>query len=914
MPIDFDKTPSWRRYLRFWGSDPEADVDAELAFHVESRVAELVAQGCSEADARRLARSRFGDVASIRACCQELAAERTRAERWLEWRGDVLQDLRYGWRTLLRAPGFTITAVLSLALGIGANTAIFGLLHSVLLARLPVRDPEQLIALERGGPRGFGVSFSYAEYTDLAGAGVALTASSSSGAMIGAGGLQSAEGIDLVDEKYLELIGVRRIMGRLLNEHDVRSAAPVIVISENFWRNFLNADPGVIGQPLTINKTPFTVVGVIDGAFKGLHFPGRFTAAIPMTAAPLIGMEDPRHVARSAVAVWGRLAAGQSIEQAEAILQQRFLRCCTRTTESIGPGKPTTGKRINATGSKATEPRLAVTDVSRGMANLKVDVRSEYRNVLYMLMSGVLVLLLIACANVGTLLLARATARSRELAIRLSLGAARVRLVRQLLTESLQLALMGAALGFLFAWWSMVLLSRNLPEQLAPFVDTVKLHPNQTVLGFTVAVTVACSLLFGVLPALRATRIDLASPMKEADPRQGSVRTRPIDRFMVGAQVALALLLVTAAGLLVETLHNLRSIDTGYDRQQLIMATADTRTAPGTEGDAVQLYAAMLAKVRAVPGVQAAAMASNAPAFGGRYWASTIRVPGYESGPDEDMTTHMIAVTPGFFEASGIALKRGRDFEETDREANAPVAIVSEAFARRYFPNSDPIGALVGHADRQLRIIGIAEDTRYMELREPAPPLIFMNARQSGTSWPFLVLVARTRGNPSLLSEAIGGALQAGAPGIDVGRVMSVRDAENERLARERLSAALATLFGTLALGLAAIGLYGVMAFFVARRSAEIGMRMALGASRASVLWLVLRQTLFMLAGGALAGVPLTVIAGRTVSTQLFGVRAIDPVTISIAVLVLAATTILASLLPARRAARIDPMASLRAY
>jgi putative ABC transport system permease protein len=918
MPIEFEKTPSWRRYLRFWGSDPAADVDAELSFHLESRVAELMAQGCSESDARRLAGSRFGDLESIRARCQELAAERTRAERWLEWRGDLLQDLRYGWRTLLRAPGFTITAILSLALGIGANTAIFGLMHSVLLARLPVRDPEQLISVMREGPRGIGVTYSWQEFTDMAGAGVALTASTSSGAIIESGGVKSREVIDLVDAKYLELIGVRPIMGRLLSVQDLQSTAPVVVISENLWRNFLNADPGIIGQPITINRTPFTVIGVIDGAFKGLHFPGRFSAAVPMTAAPLMGEADPRNAPRSAVSVWGRRTEGQTLAQAQAMLQQRFLQCCTRTEESIGPGKPTTGKAPigrNMGGRPATagEPRVLVTDLSRGLSSLKLDVRAQYRTALYSLMGGVLVLLLIACANVGTLLLARSTARSRELAIRLSLGAARVRLVRQLLTESLQLALLGASLGFLFAWWGMALLARNLPEQLAPFVDTVKLHPNQAVLGFTVAVTVVCSLLFGVLPALRATRIDLTSPMKESDPRQGGVRTRPIDRFMVGAQVALALLLVTSAGLLVQTLHNLRSLDAGYDRKQLILATADTRTIGNTESNAVPLYPAMLAKVRAIPGVQTAAMATNAPGYGGRYSVTGVRVPGYEPGPDEDLSTHMIAVTPGFFEASGIALKRGRDFTETDIEGSAPVAVVTEAFARRYFANADPIGAVIDQGNRTMRIIGIAEDVRYMELREPAPPLIFMHVRQTG-SWPFLIMVARTRGNPELMTNAITSALQAAAPGANVHRALSVRTAENEKLARERLSAALATLFGSLALGLAAIGLYGVMAFYVTRRSAEIGMRMALGASRGNVLWLVLRQTMYMLAGGFLVGVPLTILAGRGVATQLFGVQAFDPITVSIALLVLTITTIIASLLPARRASRIDPIASLRAY
>jgi ABC-type antimicrobial peptide transport system permease subunit len=271
-------------------------------------------------------------------------------------------------------------------------------------------------------------------------------------------------------------------------------------------------------------------------------------------------------------------------------------------------------------------------------------------------------------------------------------------------------------------------------------------------------------------------------------------------------------------------------------------------------------------------------------------------------------------VTPGFFAASGIALKRGRDVTDTDTESGAPVAVVTEAFARRYFPNTDPIGAAVGNGDRQLRIVGIAEDVRYMNLREPAPPLIFMHVRQSGSSWPFLIVVARTRGNPEALTDAIHNALKAAAPDANVHRAMTVRAAENEKLARERLSAALATLFGSLALGLAAIGLYGVMAFFVTRRSAEIGMRMALGASRTSVLWLVLRQTLFMLAGGIVVGIPLALLAGRGVTAQLFGVDPFDPLALGIGTLVLSLTTVLASLLPAQRAARIDPIASLRAY
>ena len=898
MPVDFERAPAWRRYLRFWGQNSAADVEAELSFHIESRVAELQASGMSADEARRAALERFGDVTTIRTRCRDLSEERERSMRRSELLTDIVQDLRYGWRSLRSTPAFALVAVLSLALGIGANTAIFGLLHATMFARLALPSPQELVTVQPNG-------FSHQSFQRLNASGaMRLTASTSFMATIAIGEARDWSSVDLVAGSYFPLLGARSALGRLIHPEDEERGETVIVVSDAFWRERLGADPGAIGSKVLVNGVPFTVIGVTEPTFRGLIFPGAFRTAVPLSTSGLIGgpdADDPY-----ALTVAGRLNEGATFEQTQARLQSVYPACCEQRPTPKGAG--------------ARVDRLELHDLSRGMPNRKADVRGTFAPVLFTLMGGVLVLLLIACANVGTLLLARAEARRRELALRLSLGAVRGRLIRQLLTESLQIALLGALLGTLLARWGLDVLSTRVPAAMSLLTDLVQMRSDRAVLGFTIVITLLCTALFGMLPAWRATRVNLASQLNEGGQRVGGRRVGALDRFIIAAQVALALLLVSAAGLLVQTLRNLQRAELGFDGHNLMFALVETRGTVYERSGIVPLHEDLVARVRRIPGVTSVAMVSYAPLFGGRNWSTRVTVPGYIEAPDEDMSMLLNLTTPGYLAAMGIPQRSGRDFTDSDSPTSERVAIVNERFAQRYL-SGRAVGAVIRAAGFDLRIVGVAADAKYLDLRADADPMVYLPVRQAlfppapnaPVRWPFLNLVVRTEGAPLASVKQIQTAIEASAPGIAYRNSQDVREVMNAVLTRERMAAGLAGLFAALALGLAAIGLYGVMAYYVAGRRAEIGTRMALGAGRAAVVWLVLRQSLLMLIGGFAVGVPLALIASRAIATQLYGVTPFDVVTLAGAMLTLSLVGAVATLMPARRATRLDPLTVLRA-
>jgi predicted permease len=554
--------------------------------------------------------------------------------------------------------------------------------------------------------------------------------------------------------------------------------------------------------------------------------------------------------------------------------------------------------------------RLVLADVSRGIAGEKLDAREDFAQALFALMGGAAVLLLIACTNVGNLLLARAVVRSRELAVRLSLGASRARVARQLLVESTLLAFLGAALGSLLAWWGTGLVARNLPANIQNLQQFVALRPSAVIFAFTAAVTVLCALLFGLLPAVRATRRELIAGMREG--RTPSARFG-IDRTLVALQMGLALVLTSGAGLLVATLLNLASETPGVDPDGLLIADVRVRGTPLSNEPQGPFYDAVRERIEAVPGVRAVAGTDVVPLI---FMAAGAQVRMEMPGNDpaaEPRRAQIVRVTPGYFGVSGITLQAGRDFGAEDRPGSERSAIVSRGFADQFLSGRDPIGETVRFAadDAPMRVVGVVEDVKWFDLRAPAPPTLYLaGAQETDEDFRPTLFVARTDGDPAVASAARS-AIQSFAPAADV-RVQYLSNAQSFQLRRERSLAWLAGIFSTVAVALAAIGLYGVTSFQVSARSSEIGVRIALGADGARVLRMVLRQSLALTLAGVALGLPLTLLAARALATQLYGVSAWDPRAMAAGATILALVGMLATWVPARRAARVDPLVAIR--
>jgi len=744
--------------------------------------------------------------------------------------------------------------------------------------------------------------FSIAEFTPPKHApGVpALAGSTGGGVSYVARNVRDYSSSQHVTGGYFEILGVRPVLGRTITPQDDATRAPVAVIGEDLWRDRFAGDPTVLGEKIAVNDQPFTIVGVIPRSYRSLFLAGEFSIAIPFGARGLVVPPNSDGPPVS-LTVIGRLADGMTRENAGAALDRAYRQCCPRATR----GHP----------AQADQQLLIAEDASRGLSSPKMDLRSEYRRILAVLMAGVAIVLLIACANVGNLLLARATSRRREIAVRMSMGATRSRLVRQLLVESLELALAGAFLGLVVARLGTSVLAHNLPPMAAGMTDVIALRPSPPILGFTIGVTFACTMLFGLVPALSATRTDIVSPLKEGTTTTGNPRWWSLDRGFVVAQVALALVLVCAAALFVTTLRNLRQFDGGYKTSRVLLVNVDVRQTPWESRGLRPLYPDIVARVRALPGVEQVAVGTTMPLFGGRS-RSHFAVPGYQPAPDEDMGAWNNSVTPGFFGTTGIGLRAGRDFDAGDTETSEPVVIVNESFAKRFLFGRNPIGATVTLLNwrpaRQARIVGVANDARYYDLRAPAEEWYYFPLSQYGGG-QVLDFAVRTTGDPVAVAAAVTREIDAVVPGIRIRGLGGVEKVLNDALSRERLSAALAALFGIFALGLAAVGLYGVVSYNVSRRTAEIGIRMALGATTRDALWLVVRQTLTMMAIGLAIGVPLAFAASKAIGAQLYGIDANDPRALVGAALLLAIAGGVASVVPSRRAASVDPAAALRA-
>jgi predicted permease len=830
------------------------------------------------------------------------------------------QDLRYGARMLLKSKMFTLVAVLSLALGIGANTAIFSLLDAVLIRSLPVREPEKLVFFGKGQgatsinefPNRSWGSFSYPFYrearrlnevfSDVAAAQLRPWTVHGAVNTNGTNGEMVRIEVQLVSGTYFSTLGVNASLGRLINDADdqVSGAHPVAVVSHDWWERRLGGDPAAVGKTVTIDKVAYTIIGVAPKEFSGMRLLEKQDMWIPLAMeaqtppAYWNGREDKTYQSNYLIA---RLKNGVSAEQANAAVNLRFKQFLQEWA-----GAQAQAERLQ----DIQRANIELTPAAKGLPGLRLWFSSSLR----ILMAVVGVVLLIACANVANLLLARAAARQKEFAVRLAVGASRTRLIRQLLTESLLLSGLGAAAGIFLAWR----LSRLLLLMASPGPEALPLNltPNFRVLGFTLVASLLSALIFGTAPALRAARIEPNSSLKGGKGETQSVSRSRFGKALVVAQVALSFLLLVGAGLFVRTLINLQSLPSGYDQENVTLLSTDI-TAAGYQGvQRSALLREVEEKVKAVPGVQAASF--SMVVFNQGFWPATIFTRDLNAMERESRVIRNNVVGQDYFTTMGIPLLEGRVFGPQDTTQVRPVAVISETLARRFFPNGSPLGKRFG-MDRpesidQFEIIGVVKDSKYQSLTEPFQP----NAYYSHSQIPFPLhnLVIRHTGSADAVIPQVRRAILELNHNLPIDEVVGLSDHIGRSLAQQKLVARLASFFSLLALLLACVGLYGVLSYAVARRTNEIGIRMALGAMRGDVIWLVLREALALVGAGVVIGLLASLAATRTVSTLLFGLKPNDPLTIAAATLLLLAFAALAGYLPARRAARVDPMAALR--
>jgi predicted permease len=816
---------------------------------------------------------------------------------------EMFQDLRFGMRLLLKNPGFTAVAMLSLALGIGANTAIFSLVDAVLLKLLPVRNPEQLVALDSFSQRGERHNFSHPLFEQLRArtsvfsglfAAVDGTSRMEMTVPVSSGQTEQAE-VQLVSGEYFQALGVDAVAGRTLTAADDQTpgAHPVAVLSYGFWQRRFAGDVAVIGRSITLKGQPFTVIGVTPPAFFG-----EAVGRAPDIWAPLM-MEPPlgRGVTylKNANVGWLRLMArlkpGVSEQQAQAAL--------TLSLEQLKAEQSDVGQ------SARHISRLEVLPGRQGLA----EFRNQFAKPLRILMAVVGLVLLIACANVANLLLARATRRQKEVAVRLAIGAGRFRLIRQFLTESLLLAAAGGALGLLFAWWGSRVLLILASSGSAPL--PIDVEPNVRILGFTLAVSLLTALLFGLAPALIVTRQEVNSALK------ATAQARPrlsLSRPLVVAQVALSLLLLTGAGLFVQTLRNLRTLDLGFAAEQIVQARVRPQASGYKPEQLPELYRRLLERLNSAPGVRSASLADSGFRTGSSR-TCCIAVEGYTHRPDEDREIQILSATPRYFQTMGLPLLAGRDFSASEANNSKPgefpkVAVINETMARRYFGQANPLGRRFGWGDKEVKydteIVGVVKDANYGNLRAKTRSLIYFPDQSSS------LIVVRAAADSTALIPTIRQEIQAVDKSLEISSIRTIPQLLDQALVQERLLAKLASFFSLLATLLACIGLYGVMSYDVARRTREIGIRMALGARGANVLRMVLRETLWLVGAGLAVGLVAAVTTLKLITSLLFGLTATDPLTLTLATLLLLAVAALAGWLPARRAARIDPMVALR--
>jgi predicted permease len=869
----------------------EQDLAEEMNLHLELRAAE------SSPAARR----RFGNLTQL--------AETSRGVWCWTFLETLVQDVRYGLRTLAANPSFAATAVLSLALGIGANTAIFSMLNAMMLRSLPVEDPHRLVLVQLAGSKqDYFTNPIWESVRDNQKAfSGALTWSTDRFDLSVGGESHFADGL-WVSGDFFRVLGVPAMRGRVFTTaddvHGGGHAGPVAVISDSFWKRHFGADPNILGKTVRLDRHPFTIIGVTPPWFTGLDLDRGYDVAIPIGCEPILHTDGSALAARSWwwLRILGRLKPGETPREAEERMK------------ALAPeiNRGTLPQDWDANGKQQYLKRsFALRPAATGFS----DTGARYRTALFTVMAVVGLVLLIACANIANLLLARAAARQREISVRMAIGASRGRVMRQLLTESLLLSVLGAGGGLIFAVWGSHLLVRLLSKTGSEL--QLDVAPDLRVLAFTIGVAILTGLLFGLAPALRATSVLPNQMLKEHARGMVAGTSRfNLGKALVTGQVALSLMLLVGAALFLGTLRNLLNTDLGFSRHNVLLIGANAMQAnvPKTERSGV--YREIVERLREIPGVASASSSVVTP-ISGNTWNNKVTPEGYSSKGNDDTLVYFNRVSPGYFATMRTPLQLGRDFSEHDDLTAPRVIIINETAARRFFAQTSPIGKTIrvdlDQPDKKevYQVIGVVKGTKYETVGEVPLASAYVAHAQDLDPWQSVNFEVRSEIPADRLIPAIRSAIG----GVNRGISLEFRNFEtqvDESLLQPRMVALLSGFFGGLALLLAMIGLYGVTAYGVARRQAEIGIRMALGAQQGAVIWLVLRDVVAMLTVGAVLGLAASLAAGRLVASLLYGVKSYDPAPLAIAALLLGAATGIAAYLPARRAARLDPMAALR--
>jgi putative ABC transport system permease protein len=831
----------------------------------------------------------------------------------IAWWDRLALDLRHSLRVLGKAPAFTAIAILSLALGIGANTAIFSIVYAVMLKTLPVDEPQRLAQFSIGKDQTSISNPIWEALRDRQQVFDGVFAYGTARFDLSSGGEKQPVNGLYVSGDFFKTLGVPAFAGRTLTPDDDKRGAgvhgPVAMLSHAFWKAKYQESPTAIGSSLRLDGIAFTIVGVTPPEFFGVTSGQTFDVAVPLGTQDLIRGKDSMLDRRTTwwLRVVGRLEPGASLEKTQAGLRA----IQPQVREATMPQNYTAGERSRYLADAGSG--FTLLPAATGPSN----IRTRYRTALLTLTGAVALVLLIACANLANLLLARASARRKEFAVRLALGASRARLVRQLLTESLLLAIAGAALGLVFAQWaSRLIVAQMSNSRVTIFLD---LSIDRTVLGFTMAAAALTALIFGVAPAFRSTDLG-ANALLRGSGRSIAAGWRGfgLEKLLVVIQIAFSLVLVFGAALFVRSFNALASLDPGFDRRGVLMIGVDARRANFPEPQRTTEFARLLESMRAVPGVTSAVSLAQPPIDGGS-WTSRAYVQGYEATSDRDRRIYMNRVSPGFFETMGVRLIGGRDFNEHDTMGAPLVAIVNQAFVRKFMRGANPIGQTfempgdTSDERRTLHIVGLMQDMKYLNLRAEMPETVFIASGQEPKpgNYPNFAVRAAAGGDFTALTRGITAAARGVHP--DLGLEFRVFDTMvKESLAQERLIAMLSGFFGALALLVAGIGLYGVMSLAVSRRRQEIGIRMALGAHPSSVVSMVLRDVAIVTIAGLTVGTLSGALSGHLVTTLLFGLEPNDVATWIGAISALASAAALAGYLPARRAARVDPMTALR--
>jgi predicted permease len=883
----------------------DGDLDRELRAHIDALAEENMRRGMNEQEARRAASREFGGIEQTR--------ESYRDQRGLPFFETLAQDLRYASRMLVKNPGFTAVTILTLALGIGANTGLFSLVNSVLLGNLPVRHPQELVVIKYTDDRSQQreEDFSYPMYLAIRDKNtVFLNVLTRSGVSFNAsyGGQSERAAGEMVSGNYFETLAVEPFLGRLIGPEDDRipGAHPVAVLSYGYWQRRFGSDPAIVGKNIILNENPIRIIGITPPGFYGTELSSNPDIRVPMMMAtvfrpvPANRLQNPRH---RWMTVLARRKPEVTVAQAEASLDILYHQILAAEVQELGASVNAHDKE------RALASRIRLEPGNQGFAHL----RTEMERPLLLMFSVTGIVLLVACANLANLLLARNAKRRQEISVRLAIGAGRGRLIRQWLTESLLLSVLGGSAGILVAYWAKTALLGFLP---ANYSANIHAPMDFLVLGFALLASLITGLLFGLAPALQLSSTGVSIALRADSPSIASgERFFSLRSALIFLQVALSLPLLIGAGLFLHSLRNLRGVNMGFVKENVFLATLNPSMNSYPQERIKSLYEDLLARVRTLSGVRAASLTTSSLISGG--WdQESVKVEGYQPGPDENMSPNAAVISPGYFATLGIPFVEGRDFTEQDAASRPKVVIINETMAHYFFGTKDPLGKKIGTDDDpkappDREIIAVVKDAKYVHLSE-APRRHFYAPMAQEPRLFDMTLQVRTSGDPEKIGDLVRAQVRDLDRNLPLYATTTLEVQIDDSLAEERLLTWLSSLFGLLATLVASLGLSGVVAFSVARRTREIGIRMALGAQPGDILQNVVSHMAFLVALGMAAGLAAAYGLSRLLGSMLFEVGARDPLAFAGACFLLGAVAALAAYLPARRATEVDPVVALR--